>query len=651
MAPWQKTKTTVGFRFTERAIPNMLPFTMDEAQALWARLVAGWVDHLDPTGARTLLDGVPNRHDAGGSYEGVTRMLWGLGGWLSRPDRETRVEWRGRSYDIATLTRQALLNGTNPASSGYWGVPPDPDPSSKSDQRTVESGQVAFALWQSRSHIWDTLDDSERAQITAWLDACGRRPSTWRNNWALFWALNHASRKALGAPHDQSIIDDVLIWLDDAYCGDGWYDDGPTRGVNHFDDYTLWVFTSHVLAWAQVDGATTPVRRDELLGRIRQLMAHVPYFFADDGRYPEYGRSLSYKFARLGAPIGAHHAGAWPHPPGVLRRIVGRHIRWYVDSGAVRADGTLRQELSFGGSPDIREPYVATGSAYWAMQAFGALWTLADDDPFWTDDELPLPVEHGDFTRVLREPGWVLVGSASTGGVQRFSSLSSHTPAKYGKFAYATHAPFNAGLTGGTPSPDSMLCLISGDHIGHRNRTLEAMVGKPGWLRFRHEQTLGDHSHLIETVIVTHGDTHLRAHRVELAAGAPPVQAVEGGFPLGFHPGAIPIVSASTTSLCSSATEGQLTSSITGIEGYDRPRLPNPWMGDQTLNSVFGRYVLPLLEIDQVTDRHELACVVFLGALDEEAPSTPVVRWLEDGTVSVHWDTAEAPVVVGPLPS
>ncbi|MDQ3541382.1 MAG: DUF2264 domain-containing protein, partial [Chloroflexota bacterium] len=354
---------------------SLRPFTMIEARGLWARLVAGWADHLDPTGARTLFDGIPNRHDAGGSYEGVTRMLWGLGGWLSRPDRDPIVEWRGRQYDTVDLTRRALLAGTDPASPGYWGVPPDPGVSGRSDQRTVESGQVAFALWQSRSYIWDTLSDSERTRIIDWLDACGQRPPTWRNNWALFWALNHASRKALGAPHDQSIIDDVLAWLDDVYCGDGWYDDGPARGVNHFDDYTLWVFSSHVLAWAQVDGASDTGRRDELLDRIRLLMAHVPHFFAADGRYPEYGRSLSYKFARLGAPIWAYHAGVWPDSPGMLRRMVGRHIRAYVDAGAVRADGTLRQELSSEGSQDIRETYVATGSTYWAMQAFGALWT------------------------------------------------------------------------------------------------------------------------------------------------------------------------------------------------------------------------------------------------------------------------------------
>lgn len=634
------------FRATEDPMPTMAPFTLAEARALWARLVAGWADHLDPTGARTLFDGIPNRHDAGGSYEGVTRMLWGLGGWLSRPDRDSVVEWRGQRYDIVALTRRALLAGTDPDSPGYWGIPAEPG---ASDQRTVESGQVAFAIWQSRSHIWDTLGDPERSRIIAWLDACGQRPPAWRNNWALFWALNHASRKALGAPHDQSIIDDVLAWLDDVYRGDGWYDDGPARGVDHFDDYTLWVFSSHVLAWAQVDGSSDAGRRDELLDRVRQLMVHVPFFFGADGRYPEFGRSLSYKFARLGAPIWAHHAGVWPHSPGMLRRIAGRHIRSYIDAGAIRADGTLRQELSSEGNPDIRETYIATGSTYWAMQAFGALWTLADDDPFWTDEEEPLPVEQRGFMRILPEPGWVLVGSQETGGVQRFSAMSSRYPAKYGKFVYATQAPFNVGLAGGMPSPDSMLCLISGDHIGHRDGTLRSAIGEPGWLRFEYEQTLGEHTHRIETVIVFHGESHLRAHRIHLASGAPPVQAVEGGFPLGYHPGAIPTVSATTDSVHSSASEGWLTSSITGISGYDRARLPAPWNGDPTLNSVYGRYVLPLLEVDRITDGHELTSIVCLGSSGQEDAPSPIVRWLDDGTVAIEWNSAGALLRIDPL--
>lgn len=617
-------------------MPPDKPFTIVEAKALWARLVAGWADHLDESGARTLIDGVPYRHDAGGSYEGVTRMLWGLGGWLSRPDRDPIVHWRNREYDTVALTRRAILAGTDPLSPGFWGLPSLPG---AADQRTVETGQVAFALVQSRDRLWDTFSDQEREQVVAWLDACGRRPPTWRNNWSLFWALNHAGRKALGAPHDQAIIDDVLDWLDDVYCGNGWYDDGPARGADHFDDYNLWVFSSHVLAWSEVDGHSRPARRDELLGRIRQQMEHLPFFFAAGGGYPQYGRSLAYKFARLGAPLWAYRAGVWPGSPGLLKRLVGAHLRWHEERGAIRADGTLRQELTSGGSSDIRETYIATGSTYWAMQAFGGLWSIPDDDPFWSAAEEPLPVERSDFVRVLPEPGWILAGNQRAGEVQRFTAKSQGTAAKYGKFVYSTAAPFNVGLVRDQPSPDNMLCLIAGDEIGHKGAVAASALGSDGWLRMRYRQAVGGFEHDIETVIVINGERHLRVHRIRLAEGSSSVSAVEGAFPLGYPPGAQPVVSRRDGPLTSSAELAGHGVSITAIEGYSAAELPGPWLGDPSLNSVHGRYVLPLLRIDRVERVHFANCVVSIGVEDSDRVdnSDAAVAWDDEGVVRVIW--------------
>ena len=622
------------------------PFTLSEARALWARLVAGWADHLDDTGSRTLIDGVPNLHDAGGSYEGVTRMLWGLGGWLSRPGRPPIVQWRGRAYDVAALARRAILTGTDPESPGFWGVPAVPG---AADQRTVESGQVGFALWQSRAVIWDSFTEPEREQIIAWLEACGQRPPTWRNNWALFWALNHASRKALGTRHEQAIIDDVLAWLDKVYCGNGWYDDGPARGTDHFDDYNLWVFSSHVLAWATVDGESVPGRRAQLLRRIRDQMEHVPFFFAADGGYPLQGRSLAYKFARLGAPLWAYEAGVWPHSPGMLKRLVGRHLRWHEARGAIRPDSTLRQELTFGGSSEIRETYIATGSTYWAMQAFGGLWSIADDDPFWSVDEEPLPVERGDFLRVLPEPGWILAGDGATGEVQRFSARSQGAAAKYGKYVYSTAAPFNVGLAGDHPSPDSMLCLASAGEIGHKGSADASAVGD-GWLRMRYRQTLAGFAHEIETVIVLDGSRHLRAHRIILAAGAPPVSAVEGAFPVGYPPGAIPIVSTTAAPLSSSAEVAGQHVAIVAVDGYSGAERPATWRGDGSLNSVSGRYVLPLLNIEQVQPVHEAGCLISIGDARDGQRELTGCDWSDDGAVRVTWSDGGS-VAVPPLPA
>src|SRR3712207_5426177 len=111
------------------------PFTRDEALDIWARLVAGWANSLDTDGARTLLDGVPNGNERGGSYEGVTRMLWGLGAWLSRPERPAILRWRGESFDLEALARRALVAGTDPARRNWWGREAS---GGEYDQRTVE---------------------------------------------------------------------------------------------------------------------------------------------------------------------------------------------------------------------------------------------------------------------------------------------------------------------------------------------------------------------------------------------------------------------------------------------------------------------------------------------------------------------------------
>lgn len=607
---------------------NPSPFTHQEAVNLWSRLVAGWANSLDNAGARTLIDGYPNHADIGGAYEGVTRMLWGLGGWLSQPERSPIVTWRGESYDVEALTRRALINGCNPSSPSYWGI--EYNPNRSHDQRTVETGQIAFALWQSKDRIWDKLDQESQTHVYDFLERFARQPVTTGNNWSLFWVLNHASRKALGLPYDQSIIDQIIgNYLDQVYCGDGWYDDAAKCGTGYFDDYNFWVFGSHVLAWAQVDGDTMPERRDELLERIRLLMLEYPYFFAANGAYTEFGRSLAYKFSRLGAPLWAYKMGVWSHSTGMLRRLVGRHLRWYIDRGAIRNDGTLMQSLTANGSPEIVERYISTGATYWAMQAFGGLWSLTDNDPFWTTDEAPLPAEIEDFTRVYAHPGWIL--KAKNGDVQRFNAGSMKgVDAKYAKFVYGTQHPFNVGLSNGFPSPDNMLSLTDGIANGQRSKNLAHTVDESGWMRIRWEQELNGKTHIIDTVIILKDEHHIRAHRIQLSSDQlTPLGIIEGCSPLGYSAGEVPMTHGTKTSYA--ATINNHITTIYNIKGYDTATL---WQGASTINSVYPYYVLPVLTASTITSGTTLICAVYDGVTqpDFELPKPIQGTWLDDET-------------------
>lgn len=602
-----------------------IPFSRDEALNIWSRLIGGWANSLDSSGARTLMDGIPNSADAGGSYEGVTRMLWGLGSWLSYLNRTSLVTWRNQTYDIEALTYRALVNGCDPDSSGYWGRG-GYNPSG--DQRTVETGQVAFALWQTRERIWNRMTSNEQANVLAFLTRFGQRPARWTSNWALFWVLNHTARKALNADYDQSMLDEVLFaYLDGVYCGDGWYDDAPQRGVNYFDDYNTWVFASHVMAWAQMDGVSIPERRDELLERVQAWMQNYPYFFAADGAYCEFGRSLAYKFSRLGAPLWAYKLGIWPHSVGMLKQLVGRHLRWYINRGAIRADGTLRQSLTASGSPEIIERYISTGATYWAIQAFGGLWALADNDPFWAAEEEPLPAEQGNFTKVFPQPGWVL--KAQNGHVQRFNagSVKPGYGAKYNKLVYSTHHPFNVGLDAGEMGVDSCLCL---SHLGiraTRENNLAYAVGDKGWLRMRYVIALNGLQHIVDTTVIPLSSMHLRAHRITLDSDAQHVVAEEGSAPLGYDAGAIPTIQTTDGWIFVGFRDSSV--GIKPLQGYSAPA----HVISGSPNSVYSHNLLAVLSVSLLQPTNDLICAVYAGGMPdlESLPKFGQMGWDTDG--------------------
>jgi hypothetical protein len=275
------------------------------------------------------------------------------------------------------------------------------------------------------------------------------------------------------------------------------------------------------------------------------------------------------------------------------------------------------------------------------MQAFGGLWSLPDDDPLWSAEEEPLPAEAGDYVKVFPQPGWVV--TAANGEVQRFNagSVKTHSyGAKYAKLVYSTLHPFNVGLSGGFSAPDSTLSLADGEMRGARTRNLAYAVGQPGWLRLRWEQELNGHTHLIETVMVVRGAMHIRAHRLLLDPNIPgPLQAIEGGAPLGYIQGDAPFVWRGPKA-CAAGTMDRVVM-VRGLRGYDGARL---WSGDPGINSVYPFAVVPTLTIDRVPYRHNLLCLVYSGGtLDPNALLRTQVRaeWRADGSFWLVWDGDE----------
>jgi hypothetical protein len=600
----------------------------------FARLVGGYARALDDTLIRAFLHGHKCPSDAGGCLDACSRMFPALAAWLADPCRPRVLDTRHGRIDLELLARAVLQRAFDPREKGFWGR----DEFGVVSQHTVEASMIAYGAWLLRHSILPTITPRATECLKAWLARFGSGPIV-ANNWNLFWIVNHAARKALGWEHSRETIDQAWRSIDAMERDDGWMTDGAE---GFFDDYNWWVFGFHELAWLQMDGSTNATQAQTVGRRVRRRLEDWAFFFGADGSYSEYGRSLSYKFARLGCPILAHKLGLWPHPPGLLKRIVRRHLEHYDNLGAVdRATDTVRQTLSEFGHAGVRERYINTGHPYWCMQAFAAMWQLGDDDPLWSAEESPLPVESGDFSRTIRAPGWILTGCRRTGQVQRHSLGSRHGQgqyaAKYAKFLYSTHFPPNVGSVAGDFGPDSALCITDGMHWAHP-APYERFAAGDGWLRAAYTLSLPGCDVPCQTILLPQSDeSSLRVHRLAIPVGNGPLRIVEGAPPLGYEPGELPVATAEQLTLTSRAACSDRVVLIQGLRGYTRALRPQGLGGQEHLNAVHARAITPMLEssIPAAFGRELILACRVLATPKAPAGGTP--REDGAGTVSVDW--------------
>jgi len=93
--------------------------------------------------------------------------------------------------------------------------------------------------------------------------------------------------------------------------------------------------------------------------------------------------------------------------------------------------------------------------------------------------------------------------------------------------------------------------------------------------------------------------------------------------------------------LASRETLAERSVSITVIEGYTSAELPAPWLDDSSLNSVFGRDVIPLLRIEAVRPVHDAISLVSIGSSEagdeRQGGGLPACDWGDSGDVHMTW--------------
>lgn len=519
------------------------------------------------------------------NMETFSRLLWGV----------TPLLAGGHEPEQFSFYIQAIKNGTNPEHADYWGeVAPY-------DQRIVEMAAYGLMLAVAHKPLLAHFSEQEKHHLWQWLKQSENQDIP-DNNWHFFPILVQVGFHHCGMPNNAEALEKHFAAMEHYYLGDGWYSDGPGRPRDY---YISMGFHFYGLIYAKLMADVDPQRCRTLRQRATLFAADFIHFFADDGAAIPFGRSLTYRFAQAAFWSAAAFADLEVYEPGVVKGIVLRHLRWWLQQPLFDRDGVLSVGYSY---PNLimAEDYNAPGSPYWGLKTMLVL-ALGENDKFWQAQELPLPAREAEHS--IPHAAQILVHQDNhlwmvTSGQLELNNFVN-TEAKYCKFAYSTRYGFTIergryGLN--HAAPDSMLLLSEKDDYWRGRRACQQVTTADGMIYSRW-QPWNDVT--IDTWLVPLGDWQVRVHYLKTDRE---LDCAEGGFSLANRP--LPQTElAASKSVMRTATD---TSAIYCLS-------PQPRTGEQVLtppnsNLLFAeRAAVPLLRGELNVGTHLLISAVWAG--------------------------------------
>ncbi|MEO3810683.1 DUF2264 domain-containing protein [Sphaerisporangium sp. B11E5] len=436
-------------------------WTRDHWASLADNLLTTARRYASPSHARVAFPGPPGGYGADvDGLEGFARTFLAAG---------FRVAGEGGRDPLGLMEwyAEGIAAGTDPHSPERWVR------QEEHGQAKVEAASIALVLHLTRPWLWDRLDAGVRERVVDYLaGAIGAEyPPI---NWVWFQIVVEQFLASVGGPYSRQDIDAKLELSDGFARRDGWYSDGAERSYDH---YAGWALQFYPLLWTEMAAGDprAQARRPDYLRRLTRYLQDALHLVGADGSPLMQGRSLTYRFAAatqfwLGARYEVPGVS-----PGLLRRAASGIARHFTDRGAPDGDGVLTLGWHHAWRP-IAQTYSGPGSPYWASKGLFGL-ALPADHPVWTAVEEPLPVELGDFHRVVVAPGWLVSGTRADGVVRVVNHGTDHalpgahlTDAPlYARLGYSTATfPVVAGEHAGRPLDQSVVLLGPGGEPSHR---------------------------------------------------------------------------------------------------------------------------------------------------------------------------------------
>ena len=266
------------------------------------------------------------------ALEAVGRLLAGIAPWLELdarlPDDEAALQLRCRRQARDTVAH--LVDRRSPGAVDFGA----------GEQIVVDAAFLAEALLRAPQQLWAQLDAGTQANLVAAMQVTRRHRPRFNNHPMLLDLLDAVS--ALPEPERRT---------------DSWENLG---------------YPARMLARAQRNAAV----HERLI--------------SPEGTVPPVGRSLTYRSGVLHglAQMALRQQLPEPLKPAQVREALGAVMHRLLDVPGT-FDGAGWLQIGFSGNqPALGEPYISTGSLYFAALSLLPLG-LPPADPFWTDPAAP----------------------------------------------------------------------------------------------------------------------------------------------------------------------------------------------------------------------------------------------------------------------
>lgn len=308
--------------------------------------------------------------------EAVGRTLAGVAPWLALPDDDTEEGKLRKQLREETL--KGLKNAVDPNS-------PDKLNFTKHAQPIVDAAYLVHAFLRAPKALWEPLDDVTKQRYIDSFKALRDRTGAY-NNWLLFTGLTESFLLQLGEQSDPFRTNVAKNKIKEWYVGDGWYSDGSKFSMDYYNAYVLHSMMVEMLETMMTKKRANQKEVDEAMQRMVRHAEFSERIICQDGTYPAFGRSVTYRTAAfqsladvaLREKLPAHIA-----PAQVRCALTAVHRNMYEGAQNFDANGWL--VLGFNGhQPEAADGYTSTGSLYMATLSFLPLG-LPADNKFWTD--------------------------------------------------------------------------------------------------------------------------------------------------------------------------------------------------------------------------------------------------------------------------